>query len=173
MIKEILILGVFFILIYLIVYLSNKNKRANEEDNDKRDLSVYEKKQYLFDTNSEFHLYKILIELFGEKYFIFPQVNYSHLIQVKKTSDWTEERKNRNSIDRKSADFVVCDKEKVVPCLVIELDGGIHESDKKKKDRDVFINELTKIVGLPILHIKNSDVNIEFVRSEVTKMLDK
>ena len=135
----------------------------------KPDLSVYEKKPYLFDTTSEFNLYKVLLELFGDKYFIFPQVNYSHLIQPRK-STWEDERKHRSRIDRKSADFVLCDKERIVPRLIIELDGSVHNF-KSKQARDEFIDDLTKIVDLPILHLKNGGLDREFIKSEINKKL--
>lgn len=147
-----------------IVQLINKKKETEEKD-----LSVYERKQYLFDANSEFNLFKVLVELFGDKYYIFPQINYSHLIQPRKTT-WEEERKYRSRIDRKSADFVFCDKERIVPKLIIELDGSAHNL-KSKQARDEFIDELTKIVDLPILHLKTSNVDRGFIKSEIDKKL--
>jgi hypothetical protein len=142
------------------------SKRGKAE---KPDLSVYERKPFLFDTISEFNLYKILLELFGDKYHIFPQVNYSHLIQPKKTT-WEEERRYRSRIDRKSADFVFCDKGRVVPQLIIELDGSVHNL-KSKQARDAFINELTELVDLPILHLRNQVLDKDLLRSEVNKAL--
>ena len=144
-------------------------ENSSRDSDKKSDLSVFIKKQYLFDTPSEFNLYKVLLELFGDKYYIFPQVNYSHLIEPKK-STFQEERKNRSRIDRKSADFVMCDKERIVPQLIIELDGSVHNI-RSKQTRDEFINELTDIVGLPLLHIKTSNVDKEFIRSEINKKL--
>lgn len=135
----------------------------------KADLSVFERKSYLFDAVSELNLYKLLVELFGDTYYIFPQINYAHLIQPRKSS-WTEERKARSRIDRKSADFVLCDKDRGVPQLIIELDGSVHET-KKKHTRDEFIDELAKIVDLPVLHLKTGDIQREFVRDEVQRML--
>ena len=140
-----------------------------KKSSNKPDLSVYERKPYLFDTTSEFNLYKVLLELFSDKYYVFPQVNYNHLIQPRK-STWEEERKHRSRIDRKSADFVLCDKERVIPRLIIELDGGVHNF-KSKQTRDEFIDELTKIVDLPILHLKNSGLDREFIKSEVASIL--
>ena len=142
-----------------------------KKSSNKPDLSVYERKLYLFDTTSEFNLYKVLLELFGDKYFVFPQVNYSHLIQPRK-STWKDERKHRSRIDRKSADFVLCDKERIVPQLIIELDGGVHNF-KSKQVRDEFIDELTKIVDLPILHLKPGSLDKEFVKNEINKKLNK
>jgi hypothetical protein len=164
MIKFIIIAVIMVGLYLFIVQLINKKKETEEKD-----LSVYERKQYLFDANSEFNLFKVLVELFGDKYYIFPQINYSHLIQPRKTT-WEEERKYRSRIDRKSADFVFCDKERIVPKLIIELDGSAHNL-KSKQARDEFIDELTKIVDLPILHLKTSNVDRGFIKSEIDKKL--
>ena len=164
MINYLVIFVLLFGAILLVIKFINKDSKKVV----KPDLSVYEKKQYLFDTNSEFGLYKVLLELFGEQYFIFPQVNYSHLIQPRK-STWKEERRHRSRIDRKSADFVFCDKERIIPLLIIELDGSVHGS-KKKQARDNFINELTKIVDLPILHIKTDNLDREFIRGEIVNI---
>jgi len=153
--------------VLLVKYL--KSIGVGEKEKDSPDLSVFEKKPYLFDANSEFNLYKVLLELFGDKYYIFPQINYSHLIQPKK-SDWKEERRNRSRIDKKSADFVMCDKERIVVKLVIELDGSVHNT-KTKQARDNFIDELTNIVDLPILHIKTNNIDREFIRLEINKKL--
>lgn len=158
---------VIVVVLVIVVKFIIENSSSNEEE--KPDLSVFIKKPYLFDTTSEFNLYKVLLELFGDKYYIFPQVNYSHLIEPRK-STFQEERKNRSRIDRKSADFVMCDKDRIVPKLVIELDGYVHNF-KSKQARDEFINDLTGIVDLPILHIKTSNIDKEFIRSEINKKL--
>ena len=142
---------------------------SSEKPKGKSNLSVYERKPYLFDNSSEFNLYKVLLELFGDKYFIFPQINYSHLIQPKKTT-WAEERKHRSRIDRKSADFILCDKERIVPQLVIELDGGA-QNYKRKQTRDKFINELAKNVNLPILHLRAGNLDKEAIRKEIEQKL--
>jgi very-short-patch-repair endonuclease len=110
------------------------------------------------------------LELYGDKYFIFPEVNYSHLIQPKK-SNWREERRNRSRIDRKSADFVFCDKEKIIPKLVIELDGYVHNF-KSKQARDELINEILKIVDLPILHLTTNNLDRDFIKNEINKKLN-
>ena len=156
---------VIFVILIIAVKLVFKNLRT------KPDLSVYERKPYLFDTTSEFNLYKVLLELFGDKYYIFPQVNYSHLIQPRKTS-WEDERKYRSRIDRKSADFVLCDKVRIVPQLIIELDGSVHNF-KGKQARDEFIDSLTKIVDLPILHLKTNNLDKNFISEEINKKMVK
>ena len=159
MTKLIILVVIVFVGYWFITKYFNKNKLE-----DKKELP-YEKKPYLFDANSEFNLYKILIELYGVKYYVFPQINYSHLIQPKK-SNFQEERKFRSKIDRKSADFVFCDKEKIIPQLIIELDGYVHNF-KSKQARDQFIDEITGIADLPILHIKTNNLDKEFIKNEI------
>jgi very-short-patch-repair endonuclease len=91
------------------------------------------------------------------------------LIRPKKIS-WAKERNLRSRIDRKSADFVLCDREQIVPRLVIELDGSAHDL-KKKKERDEFINEITESIGLPLLRLKVGDVDKESIRGKISKKL--
>ncbi len=162
-----LVVGLFVLIgVYEIVKLFLQSSKGKSVP----DLSVYKKKSYLFDTVSEFNLYKKLLEWFGDRYHIFPQINYSHLIEVKKM-DFKEERKHRSRIDRKSADFIFCDKERVVPQLIIELDGSVHDFVNKQK-RDEFINDIGKVAELPILHIKTFELdNPELVKARIEEML--
>ncbi len=162
--KTLLILLIVLIGAFVLIKHLTEGKEVKEKD-----LSVYKRKNFLFDTVSELDLYKMLLGLFGDKYHVFAQVNYSHLIEVKPMS-YSEQRKYRSSIDRKSADFVLCDKEHVIPKLIIELDGSVHNF-KSKQARDEFINNLTKVVDLPILHIKNNEMSKDFVESEVNNKL--
>lgn len=131
----------------------------------KPDVSLYEKKLYLFDVMTELALFRTLLELYGDKYHVFPQINYSHLIKPKKTT-FELERKYRSSIDRKSADFVLCDKESVVPVLVIELDGYVHNF-KDRKSRDQFIDSVASVSGLPLVHIKTTQMDKESVKQQI------
>lgn len=131
--------------------------------------SHYKRRAFLFDAATELSLYKMLVELYGDKYYIFTQVGYSHLVEPKST-EYAEARKYRSSIDRKSADFVLCDKEKAVPQLVIELDGYVHNF-KSRQTRDEFIDDISNITDLSLIHIKTSDLNKEYVKNEVDKKL--
>lgn len=166
-----LILSLWPIYLLLIIFVIGKSfLNSFFKDNKKEhNLSGYEKKTHLFDTSSEFNLYKILLELFGEQYFIFPQINYSHFIEVKNV-EWKESQAYRSRIDRKSADFVLCDKAQTLPLLVIELDGSAHNLSKKQ-ERDQFIDELLNQINLPILHLKNDNLDREFVKNEILKKL--
>jgi hypothetical protein len=135
------------------------------------DLSAYQRKPFLFDSKAEFDLFKILFELYAERFHIFPQVHYIHLIEPRRGLPRNEWFGLRSRIDKKSADFVLCDKERVVPQLIIELDGPTHDWPDRQK-RDAFINEITKISDLKILHIKTGNLSRDFIRSEVEQALN-
>ncbi len=125
----------------LVLYKEFVGPGAGEE-------SPYVKKPFVFDHSSELALYRQLVELFGDRYYIFPQVPYARLIEVKKG----EEKRHRNRFDKKIADFVLCDKERAVAQLVIELDGSSHKREKTK-ERDAFVDRTLASIGLPILHL--------------------
>lgn len=131
--------------------------------------SVFQKRTYLFDTVSEFKLFKTLVELFEDKYYIFPQINLSHLIEPK-DKNFYEHRKNRSRIEKKSVDFVLCDKDRVVPQLVIELDGYSHKWESRVT-RDVFVNELMRDINMPILRLQAGNLDKEFIKGEIERAL--
>lgn len=122
------------------------------------------------DSNAEYGLFKILVELYGEKYYIFPQVHYSHLLEASK-HDWREARRLMSRISAKSADFVLCAKGDVSPQLVIELDGPTHKNHARTMERDEFIDAALKGTGLPILHIAVGPYTKELIKAEVDKAL--
>lgn len=125
----------------------------------------YVKKPFVFDHSSELALYRQLVELFGDRYYIFVQVPYSRLIEVKKG----EEKRHRNRFDKKIADFALCDKERAVAQLVIELDGSSHKREKTK-ERDALVDRMMQSIGLPILHLPVG-ASREEIRGEVERAL--
>ena len=127
----------------------------------------YVKKPFVFDHSSELALYRQLIELFGDRYYIFVQVPYARLIEVKKG----EEKRHRNRFDKKIADFVLCDKDRAVAQLVIELDGASHKREKTK-ERDALVDRMLTSIGLPILHLPVG-ASKERIKTEVESILAK
>jgi len=135
------------------------------------DLSHYIRKPFLFDSKPEFELFKLLIDLYQDRYYVFPQVHYIHLIQPRKGIPHAEWFGLRSRIDKKSADFVLCDKERVQAQLIIELDGPMHDFPDRQK-RDGFINDLMKMTDMKILHLKTTNYSRDFVQSEVDRTLN-
>lgn len=132
--------------------------------------SPYKRRKFLMDSNAEFGLFKILVELYGDRYYVFPQVHYSHLLEVSK-KDWNQSRTHMSKLDRKSADFVLCKKDDVSPQLVIELDGPTHKTHTRTRERDEFINEALEEAGLPCIRITVGPYTKESIQAEVDKAL--
>ena len=133
--------------------------------------SPFKRRRFLMDSNAEYGLFKVLVELYGDKYYIFPQVHYSHLLETSK-ADWREFRRLMSRIDRKSADFVLCNKDDVSPQLIIELDGPTH-AHPRTKDRDEFIDAALNGTGLPILHIPVGPYTPESIKKAVDGALSE
>ena len=146
-------IGIFLLSIF-------KNDASAEEE------LPYEKKPFVFDVMTELTLYRTLLELYGDKYYVFPEIGYSKLIQVKRGT----EKKYRNRFDKKSADFVLCDKERAVARLVIELDGSSHNSETRM-ERDARVDKMMLSIGLPILHLKTSAMDKESVQKQIENIL--
>jgi hypothetical protein len=159
------IFGVIVLAVTLVRVLVGPPSEASVAD---EKFAAYERKKYLFDSNAEFALFKLLVELYSDRFYIFPQVNYSHLVQVKLPERY--KKGHRSRFDKKSADFVLCDKATVVPQLVIELDGPTH-AKPSVVERDGFVDGLMQHIGLPILHLAVGPYTPESVKNAVDKAL--
>ncbi len=158
-----------YIVIFIVIGLAFAVKiflltRKDEEKDEQ--INPYEKKTFVFDAMNELSLYRQLIELFGDKYYIFPQIPYARLIKVKNGM----ESYNRNRFDKKIADFVLCNKEQAVAKLVIELDGSSHQAEKRI-ERDNKVDAMMQQIGLPILHLKVGSFDKDKLKNEVLNKL--
>ena len=76
----------------------------------------YRRKDFIM-TRSEHEFFDILISGLGDRFFIFPQVNISSILDHKvKGHNW---RGARAHINRMSVDYVICDKSYVRPLVAI------------------------------------------------------
>ncbi len=131
----------------------------------------FQKRTYLFYSVSEYKFFKLLMEIYSDQYYIFPQINISHLIEPR-DKEFFQHRKDRSRIEKKSVDFVICDKVRVKPLVVIELDGHTHNWESRIK-RDDFVNNLMNDVQLPILRIRTENIDKKYIKEEVDKMLSQ
>jgi very-short-patch-repair endonuclease len=93
------------------------------------------------------------------------------LLGIKSGQTYWGRRAYRSRVDRKSADFVICDKQKIEPLLVIELDDSSH-SYYKRQERDEFIDDILKSANLEILHVKTSySYNTSVIKQSISDKL--
>lgn len=111
----------------------------------------YTRKQF-FLTRAEHECYDALVVAVGDKYHIFAQVHLPTILDNKvKGQDW---RAALAHINRKSVDFVLCDKAYISPKLAIELDDKSHERpDRQERDREV--ERILSNAGVPLLRLEN------------------
>lgn len=177
----------FMIIIFSIFFLKysnrSKNKKAEQpidtssgriepkslssENNKELDFD-YKRRQYLL-TKSEHDFFNILNQVVENQLYIFPQVHLSHLFEHKiYGQDW---RGALNHIQRKSVDFVICDKEYLKPMCAIELDDSSHNI-QVRADRDETVEEIFKNANLPLIRIKNTGTwDKEIIKDQILKAI--
>lgn len=103
-------------------------------------------------TSAEREYFRMLEAVCGNRYVIFPQM---HLSSVLDPAAFRQNWKGaRAHIDRKSVDFVICDRDTLSVKCVIELDDRSHERSDRRS-RDAIVEEICKDAGLPLVRIKN------------------
>lgn len=118
----------------------------------------YTRKKYIM-TQAESHLFRRLESIAGSKYYIFPQIHLSSILDHQVYGqDW---RAALARIQRKSVDFVLVNKQTLTTSYAIELDDKTHDATARIT-RDDFVDEIF------------SDANVTLVRfRNITRMSDQ
>lgn len=150
-------IAIFILIIVLIVRRLSREKVKNPiPDHEITQLtpvgSVSQEYHYdrrdLIMTKTETEFFKLLVDALGENYFVFPQVHLSSILEHRVAGqDWW---KAFHHINRKSVDFVVCNKVAVRPLVAIELDDWSHKLDKRKA-RDIEVERIFQGANFPLL----------------------
>lgn len=111
------------------------------------------KRKYRVMNQSEQALYINLQKNLGDKFIVLSKVRIEDFVEVEfgkltKSEHWGF----RGKIKSRHVDFLVCDLASTKPILAIELDGSSHNS-YSRMERDHFVNELYKAIGLQVEHI--------------------
>jgi len=166
-----LILITLAIVLFLLIkyYLLSKKSTNNDISNKKQKIEyTYKHKDFLM-TSSENDFSKLLFRRFSDEYRIYPQIHLSSIIDHQvKGQNW---KAALSHIDRKSVDFVICDKEHSRPLCAIELDDWSHES-AEAKDKDALKENLLSMSSLPLVRINNwRDKSEEEIYNSITAKL--
>lgn len=126
--------------------LKNKTKNLSSPDT----TYPYEKKKYLL-TLAEKNFYSVLsLALKDTNYYICPKVRLADIISVGKTES---RQAHFNKIKSKHIDFLLCDKDSMVPLYAIELDDSSHQRESRVK-RDTFVDNALEAAGLKFERFK-------------------
>lgn len=142
--------------------------KAVVEGHEEREKPKYQytRKQF-FLTRAEHEFYDALIIAVGDKYHVFAQVHLPTILDNKvKGQDW---RAALAHINRKSVDFVLCDKAYISPKIAIELDDKSHDRpDRQERDKEV--ERILTDAGVPLLRVENKG---RFDSSELARQIDE
>ncbi len=135
-----------------------------------RSLSVSEY-QYLrkpyYMHESEYKFFIMLQSVIGNQFYIFPQIHLTTLFDEKiKGQSW---KGARSHIDKKSVDFVLCDKNHIVPLLAIELDGNSHELEDRQ-ERDLEVERIFRESKFPLLRIPRQE---QYDQNEIITLINQ
>ncbi len=144
----ILVVGV--ILAGIVIYIRDLSNGESEPEEEKQKYQYLKKQSFL--TPAELDFYNALGQAVSHEYRIFAQVHLGSILDEKiKGQDW---RAARAHINRKSVDFLLCDKEYLTPKLAIELDDKSHEREDRV-ERDTEVERILKAAELPLLRVPN------------------
>ena len=157
---------IFYIIIGIIIVIAIAVavSRGGFVDVEEKAKYRYNRKNF-FLTRAEHECYDALVEAVGAEYRIFAQVHLPTLVDhTVRGQDW---RAALAHINRKSVDFVLCDKAYLSPKLAIELDDKSHErADRQERDREV--ERILREAGVPLLRLENRG---SFSPSELTQKI--
>ncbi len=145
----IIIVGIVILCVYVKLFLK-KDVKAFEE----KTLKYNYKSKQFYMTKSENDFYQRLVKLLGDKYYIFAQVPFTNFIDEKVPGQ--DFRAARAVINRKSVDYLICNKDYVNPLIAIELDDPSHERPDRIK-RDELVNEIFRRAEMSLMHISNTN----------------
>jgi len=135
---------------YIVFKLASSSKLSTPSPTKQTPLYTYTKKPQLM-TGHELGFFKLLTEVAGERYYIFPQIHLSALLNNKvKGQNWRAAFKHING---KSVDYVLCDKVTLSPVYAIELDDASHDvADRQARDQDV--ERIFQVANLPLIRFR-------------------
>lgn len=145
-----LLIGFIVVLAYIALYYRDKYNKTRDEYLDLADKNNFFGKKPSIMRHEERMLFDMLTKLYGEKYFIFPQVKLSDVLTVKEN---VKDHDNLyREIDHRSLDFVFFDRQAMAPTLAIELNGASHFLFHRK-NRDQKVGNIVTKAGIPLVTI--------------------
>lgn len=152
-----LLIGFIIVLGWIALYYRDKYNKSRDDFLDLADSKGFFSKKTSIMRKDERKLYDILERLYGNTYYIYPQVRLAALLDIK--NDVKDHDNLYREIDHYSIDFVFFDKTNITPLLAIELNGASHfQMNRRNRDQKIS-NILTKsgiqFITIPVLETYN------------------
>ena len=144
----------FMLLFYL------RSERFKDQLNQKDDelLNLANQKDYFYNKKSimrddERYLFEILCKTIPPGYFVFPQINLSHIIGVK--NNIKDHDNLFRAIDHRSLDYVIFDSN-FSPVIAIELNGESH-FQYSRQNRDEAVKNILEKSKIKLITIQKAN----------------
>lgn len=130
-------LVILVIIMLVIIGIAGTFKTSTKKQRPQKHKAQYDysTKEHIM-TRSEESFFKLLNDVTGGKYYIFPQIHLSSILDHQiKGQNW---KAAFSHINGKSVDYVLCDKITLKTVCAIELDDSTHNrEDRTKRDQEV------------------------------------
>lgn len=142
--------------IIALILVAKMIKFAQPEQESQKALPIkpkyyYARRNFIM-SQSEARLFRRLEVLCGDRYYIFPQVHLSSLLDHKAyKQDW---RAALAAIQRKSVDFALVDKATLETRYAVELDDSTHDMPDRQL-RDGKVEAYLSSVRIPLVRLRN------------------
>jgi len=115
--------------------------------------------------------FDVLVKAIPSSFYVCPKVRLADFIEVSLSKEDKNFWKAFNKISQKHVDFLICNKSTFGPKLVIELDGGSHNS-KSRLERDAFVDNVLNQSNICIKHFKvSTSYNLTDLASQIRDLL--
>lgn len=148
--ESLILLVIIIIVIAIVVKLSANIKPSG---NQSTAYSYVSRNSIMTQRESKF--FRRLSEAFQTEYFIFPQVHLPALLDYR-GNDQKKKWSAFLHINRKSVDYILCDKNTLQPICAIELDDWTH-TRKSRIERDEEVERILSEARMPLIRIKDPE----------------
>lgn len=153
-----------FLVISFIVAITAKRRRLEAMSHyhyrPKRSLMV----------GNERRCFQLLNDIFGEKFYIIPNVSLENLLSHKVGNQNRDEA--YSFIDHKTVDFVFCNKRTLRPVCAVKFDDNTKSKDKEPGSNPKDMEKFFRSAHLPFVRITSpKKLNREFIIEEFSRVI--
>ncbi len=114
--------------------------------------------------------FQILNDLFGQKFYVIPEVSLSSLLSHKVG---TQDRYAAYKfIENKAVDFVLCNKRTLRPICAVKLEDGIHNNSKEPGSAPADMEKFFRSAHIPFIYLaKTQRLTKEYIIEEFSRVV--
>jgi hypothetical protein len=146
--NDLMWIAVIVVFIAALVSFYSRDKKQNKKS--KRNYKYLPKDSIM--TKSEMDFFWTLNKVVNDRYFIFPQVHLSALLDHKVVGQ--EWKYAFYHINAKSVDYVLCSKTTLQPLYAIELDDPSHDR-VDRITRDIEVERIFNEASIPLVRFRD------------------